>query len=1017
VRGKFQQEGLLVAAKVLHESVASAFVANGLGQTPFHIAAAAGNATFLAQLYHIVTTRPIRADALPRVPSVGGGAGGGAGPVQQQQRGTNTDDPGTAAGAAAAAADASRSGRLALLDPTTTTAAAAAAAAPPGDHPAANPALPPLSVSTGAPLAPLSALLPLVHAPDRAGREPLHYAVLGGHSVAAAWLLRHGASLDAADSYGTTPLHYAVNRADPSLVGLLIDAAAENLPSAGGAAPHGAARRASPPSPSSSPADPFSLLRSVLTSLDGQSRRPLDAAWEVLGEARPREWAAALTVWVDLRLTHATLTTGMVMRDLWRGSRRREAPSVPPLYHHHPTLGVGAASTPTPPPTSSASRPSDPEDARRSETSSQHQHQRAEGNSRASLPFPSPASSSLPPQRLAPPPPSAPLPSTVLGQFALFLRAAAHAPREAFIRILLGLYRHLDETGATYIWPVYSTYIWWTASAHVAPCLLYAASGAVPGLPAWTRAAAVGAQVAGAVFLGASSFGSIAYFRTRGLRGQDVLVARPARGGGGVLGLGGSSRPPVSPMPTSSSAAAAAAAASAASAAVAAGAAAAPSPSLSGIIAPASAEEDASPSPSPSPSPIFFASSSPSPVSWVAEPGHPTDADAGQCRRAYYAGLEAGVEGGATGAGYCVSCEIVRPPRSKHCARCGVCVRRFDHCCPWVGGDVGERSHGAFLLFVLAACVTCLAWLVMLALFVRAVPAGSTLSTLRAAAAAARQARGGLAGLDASAAAAEFAASAAAARFGLWAHLSATPVWLVVGLQPVWMLAFGLLVLWEQGRLIAHGLTSNERVNHARYAYLRDAETGRFRNPYAKAGAAGNCSDFWSASNPLPTMEELDALPFLRSAPARWLRAALFSKAERASGVDDEESPAGGPGEGRRASTTTSLSAESNGIRARVRAPSPSPSRADCARDVSGEGSGAVALLPTTSTGQTPVRGGGGSLHRLHSAAAGPVTGPNTWWKLAGPLRTLGRMCVSEATRTATDVSRSVSEAWLALSV
>lgn len=31
----------------------------------------------------------------------------------------------------------------------------------------------------------------------------------------------------------------------------------------------------------------------------------------------------------------------------------------------------------------------------------------------------------------------------------------------------------------------------------------------------------------------------------------------------------------------------------------------------------------------------------------------------------------------------CNKCNVMRPKRSHHCSRCGHCVRRMDHHCPW----------------------------------------------------------------------------------------------------------------------------------------------------------------------------------------------------------------------------------------------------------------------------------------------------------------------------------------------
>jgi hypothetical protein len=50
----------------------------------------------------------------------------------------------------------------------------------------------------------------------------------------------------------------------------------------------------------------------------------------------------------------------------------------------------------------------------------------------------------------------------------------------------------------------------------------------------------------------------------------------------------------------------------------------------------------------------------------------------------------------------CPDCEILRTPRSKHCAICNRCVERFDHHCPWLNNCVGVYNHNPYLIFIMS---------------------------------------------------------------------------------------------------------------------------------------------------------------------------------------------------------------------------------------------------------------------------------------------------------------------------
>lgn len=56
----------------------------------------------------------------------------------------------------------------------------------------------------------------------------------------------------------------------------------------------------------------------------------------------------------------------------------------------------------------------------------------------------------------------------------------------------------------------------------------------------------------------------------------------------------------------------------------------------------------------------------------------------------------------------CGTCKIVKPPRSKHCQICDMCVEKMDHHCIWLNQCVGRRNYKWFLTFLFLHMLICL---------------------------------------------------------------------------------------------------------------------------------------------------------------------------------------------------------------------------------------------------------------------------------------------------------------------
>jgi len=144
----------------------------------------------------------------------------------------------------------------------------------------------------------------------------------------------------------------------------------------------------------------------------------------------------------------------------------------------------------------------------------------------------------------------------------------------------------------------------------------------------------------------------------------------------------------------------------------------------------------------------------------------------------------------------CVTCRCVKEFRSKHCAFCNRCVRKFDHHCPWVDNCVGDGNYKYFVSLLFVEQIAMLSFIVSAVVYyVRFFSRSENQSNVNI--------------IDAF-------------------------VLLLVAMHCIATIATSVFVAMQlvtHIELITRGTTMNEVINMLRYRYFRD-QKGNVRNPF-----------------------------------------------------------------------------------------------------------------------------------------------------------------------------------------
>lgn len=166
----------------------------------------------------------------------------------------------------------------------------------------------------------------------------------------------------------------------------------------------------------------------------------------------------------------------------------------------------------------------------------------------------------------------------------------------------------------------------------------------------------------------------------------------------------------------------------------------------------------------------------------------------------------------------CTTTWVLKDLRTKYCSEMGGCIEEFDHYCVWLNTSIGKKNHRQFYCLALVEWCTQVIHIYLLwCMSCHLVPYTS---------------------------------------FGSWLYgvVAGYPLLMLIALVQCLTVPWILMLLYQQGKLIARNMTTNEMMNLHRYEHFWVAamtQPGRvskmFHNPFDKGGNLKNCFDFWYA--------------------------------------------------------------------------------------------------------------------------------------------------------------------------